>query len=181
MITASEILGEIRPPQLRGTPRTVRKLIDKDRLPWPAPVEVPKVVIATKVPPIPQNKRNASAKPARLSPDDWLAVQRANANNLHAVLRARRAAEAPAREARKACVAKVAAFMKQRRIALNLSQNDVAVLAGYPTRAQIGAFELGREVLPLKRIDAMAAALQCDPERLRVPPLREFLEGVVHD
>ena len=45
MITASELLGEIRPPKLRGTPRTVRKLVDVDRLQWPAPVEVPKVVL----------------------------------------------------------------------------------------------------------------------------------------
>ena len=173
MITASELLGEIRPPQLRGTPRTVRKLVDVDRLKWPAPVEVPKVVL---VPKAPQNKRGKkSAKRARLSPADWLAVQRANAANLHAQLRARRDAQAPAREARKARIAEVGAYIKQRRIALDLSQHDVAMLVGYPTRAQVGAFELGREALPAKRVASMAAALQCDPERLRVPPLSEFL------
>ena len=57
-------------------------------------------------------------------------------------------------------------------------QHDVAVLVGYPTRAQIGAFELGREALPAKRVASMAAALQCDPERLRVPPLVEYLEAM---
>ncbi len=164
MITASELLGEIRPPKLRGTPRTVRHLVDVDRLQWPAPVEVP------------QGKRKVAAKPVRLSHADWLAVQRANAANLHAQLRARREAQAPAREARKARIAEVGAFIKRRRIALNLSQHDVAMLVGYPSRAQIGAFELGREALPAKRVASMAAALQCEPERLRVPPLSEFLE-----
>ena len=176
MITASELLGEIRPPQLRGTPRTVRHLVDVDRLQWPAPVEVPKVVLIPKLPPVPQGKRKVSAKPVRLSPADWLALQRANASNLHAVLRARREAQAPAREARKARIAEVGAYIKRRRIAFNLSQHDVAMLVGYPTRAQVGAFETGREALPLSRIDRMAAALQCDPERLRVPPLSEYLE-----
>ena len=177
MIRAEELLGEIRPPKLRGTPRTVRKLVDVDRLKWPAPVEVPKVALVPKAPSIPQNKRGKkSAKRARLSPADWLAVQRANAANLHAQLRARRDAQAPAREARKARIAEVGAYIKQRRIALDLSQHDVAMLEGYPTRAQVGAFELGREALPAKRVASMAAALQCDPERLRVPPLSEFLE-----
>ena len=175
MIRASELLGEVRPPKPRGTPRTVRHLVDVDRLQWPAPVEVPKVVLTPKLPPVPQNKRKAAVKPVRLSPADWLAVQRANAANLHAQLRARREAQAPAREARKARIAEVGAFIKRRRIALNLSQHDVAVLVGYPTRAQVGAFETGREALPLSRIDRMAAALQCEPERLRVPPLSEFL------
>ena len=175
MITASELLGEILPPKLRGTPRTVRHLVDVDRLQWPAPVEVPKVVLTPKLPPVPQNKRKAAAKPVRLSHADWLAVQRANAANLHAQLRARREAQAPARAARKARIAEVGAFIKRRRIALNLSQHDVAMLVGYPTRAQVGAFETGREALPLSRIDRMAAALQCEPERLRVPPLSEFL------
>ena len=176
MITASELLVEVLPPKLRGTPRTVRHLVDVDRLQWPAPVEVPKVVLMPKLPPVPQNKRKVSAKPVRLSHADWLAVQRANAANLHAHLRARREAEAPAREARKARIAEVGAFIKRRRIALDLSQHDVAVLVGYPTRAQVGAFETGREALPLSRIDRMAAALECDPERLRVPPLSEFLK-----
>ncbi len=166
MITASELLGEIRPPKLRGTPRTVRHLVDVDRLQWPAPVEVP------------QGKRKVAAKPVRLSHADWLAVQRANAANLHAQLRARREAQAPAREARKARIAEVGAFIKRRRIALNLSQHDVAMLVGYPSRAQIGAFELGREALPAKRVASMAAALQCEPERLRVPPLSEYLEAM---
>lgn len=177
MITASELLGEVRAPQLRGTPRTVRKLVDVDRLKWPAPVEVPKAVLVPKAPPVPQNKRGKkSAKRARLSPADWLAVQRANAANLHAQLRARREAQAPAREARKARIAEVGAYIKSRRIALDLSQHDVAMLVGYPTRAQVGAFELGREALPAKRVASMAAALQCDPERLRVPPLSECAE-----
>ena len=178
MITASELLGEILPPKLRGTPRTVRHLVDVDRLQWPAPVEVPKVVLMPKLPPVPQGKRKVSAKPVRLSPADWLAVQRANAANLHAQLRARREAQAPAREARKARIAEVGAYIKRRRIALNLSQHDVAMLVGYPTRAQVGAFETGREALPLSRIDRMAAALECDPERLRVPPLSEYLESM---
>jgi hypothetical protein len=173
MIRAAELLGEIRPPKLRGTPRVVRQPLDVDRLPWRPPVDVPKDAPA----PIPENKRNASAKPARLSPDDWLAVQRANAGNMHAVLRARREAEAPAREARKARIAEVGAYIKLRRKVLRLSQNGLAVLAGYPKRSQIGALEIGREALPLKRVDRMAAALQCDPERLRVPPLSEYLEG----
>ena len=176
MITASELLGEVLPPKPRGTPRTVRHLVDVDRLQWPAPVEVPKVVLMPKLPPVPQNKRNAkAAKPVRLSHADWLAVQRANAANLNAQLRARREAQAPAREARKARIAEVGACIKRRRIALNLSQHDVAMLVGYPTRAQIGAFELGREALPLKRVASMAAALQCEPERPRVPPLSEYL------
>jgi hypothetical protein len=173
MITASELLGEVLPPKLRGTPRTVRHLVDVDRLQWPAPVEVPKVVA-----PIPQHKRGGDAKAKRLSPQDWIAVQRANAINLNAVMRARREAEAPASAARKARIAEVAAFIKQRRKVLDLSQNDVAMLVGYPTRAQIGAFELGREALPAKRVASMAAALQCDPERLRVPPLSEYLEAM---
>ena len=176
MITASELLGEVLPPKLRGTPRTVRHLVDVDRLQWPAPVEVPKVVLMPKLPPVPQGKRKVSAKPVRLSHADWLAVQRANAANLNAQLRARREAQAPAREDRKARIAEVGAFVKRRRIALGLSQHDVAMLVGYPSRAQIGAFELGRESLPLKRVASMAAALQCDPERLRVPPLSEFLK-----
>ena len=174
MITASELLGEIRPPKLRGTPRTVRHLVDVDRLQWPAPVEVPKVVVA----PIPQHKRGGDAKAKRLSPQDWIAVQRANANNLHAVLRARREAESPAREARKARIAEVGAYIKKRRSVLDLSQNDVAKLLGYPTRAQIGAYEIGTEALPLRRVEAMAVALQCEPERLRVPPLSEYLEAM---
>ena len=175
MITASELLGEILPPKLRGTPRTVRHLVDVDRLQWPAPVEVPKVVVAPKPAPMPKNKRKAAAKPVRLSHADWLAVQRANAANLHAQLRARREAQAPAREDRKARIAEVGAFIRQRRIALDLSQHDVAMLVGYPSRAQVGAFEVGRESLPLKRVASMAAALQCEPERLRVPPLSEYL------
>jgi len=174
MITASELLGEIRPPKLRGTPRTVRHLVDVDRLQWPAPVEVPKVVVAQ----IPQHKRGGDAKAKRLSPQDWIAVQRANAINLHAVMRARREAEAPARAARKARIAEVAAYIKQRRKVLDLSQSDVARLMGYPTRAQVGAFESGTESLPLKRVEAMAVALQCEPERLRVPPLSEYLEAM---
>ena len=175
MITASELLGEIRPPKLRGTPRTVRHLVDVDRLQWPAPVEVPKVVLMPKLPPVPQGKRKVAAKPVRLSHADWLAVQRANAANLHAQLRARREAQAPAREARKARIAEVGAFIKRRRKVMDLSQSDVARLMGYPTRAQVGAFETGSESLPLKRVASMAAALQCEPERLRVPPLSEFL------
>ncbi len=175
MITASELLGEIRPPKLRGTPRTVRHLVDVDRLQWPAPVEVPKVVLMPKLPPVPQGKRKVAAKPVRLSPADWLAVQRANAANLHTQLRARREAQAPAREARKARIAEVGAFIKRRRKVMDLSQSDVARLMGYPTRAQVGAFETGSESLPLKRVASMAAALQCEPERLRVPPLSEYL------
>jgi len=178
LITASELLGEIRPPKLRGTPRTVRHLVDVDRLQWPAPVEVPKVVLMPKLPPVPQGKRKVSAKPVRLSPADWLAVQRANAANLHAQLRARREAQAPAREARKARIAEVGAFIKRRRKVMDLSQSDVARLMGYPTRAQVGAFETGSESLPLKRVASMAAALQCEPERLRVPPLSEYLESM---
>ena len=176
MIRAEELLGEVRPPQLRGTPRTVRHLVDVDRLQWPAPVEVPKVVLIPKLPPVPQGKRKVAAKPVRLSHADWLAVQRANAANLNAQLRARREAQAPAREDRKARIAEVGAFIKQRRKVLDLSQHDVAKLVGYPSRAQVGAFELGREALPLSRVDRMAAALQCDPERLLVPPLSEFLK-----
>ena len=178
MIRAEELLGEVRPPQLRGTPRTVRHLVDVDRLQWPAPVEVPKVVLMPKLPPVPQGKRKAAVKPVRLSPADWLALQRANASNLHAVLRARREAQAPASAARKARIAEVGAYIKLRRIALRMSQHDVAMLVGYPSRAQIGAFELGREALPLKRVASMAAALQCEPERLRVPPLSEYLEAM---
>ena len=178
MITASELLGEIRPPKLRGTPRTVRHLVDVDRLQWPAPVEVPKVVLMPKLPPVPQGKRKVSAKPVRLSHADWLAVQRANAANLHAQLRARREAQAPAREARKARIAEVGAYIKRRRKVMDLSQSDVARLMGYPTRAQVGAFETGSESLPLKRVASMAAALQCEPERLRVPPLSEYLEAM---
>ena len=178
MITASELLGEVLPPKLRGTPRTVRHLVDVDRLQWPAPVEVPKVVLMPKLPPVPQGKRKVSAKPVRLSPADWLALQRANASNLHAVLRARREAQAPASAARKARIAEVGAYIKLRRIALRMSQHDVAMLVGYPTRAQVGAFETGREALPLKRVASMAAALQCEPERLRVPPLSEYLEAM---
>jgi DNA-binding transcriptional regulator YiaG len=178
MITASELLGEIRPPQLRGTPRTVRHLVDVDRLQWPAPVEVPKVVLMPKLPPVPQGKRKVAAKPVRLSHADWLAVQRANAANLHAQLRARREEQAPAREARKARIAEVGAFIKRRRKVMDLSQSDVARLMGYPTRAQVGAFETGSESLPLKRVASMAAALQCEPERLRVPPLSEYLEAM---
>ena len=175
MITASELLCEIRPPKLRGTPRTVRHLVDVDRLQWPAPVEVPKVVLMPKLPPVPQGKRKVAAKPVRLSHADWLAVQRANAANLNAQLRARREAQAPAREARKARIAEVGAFIKRRRKVMDLSQSDVARLMGYPTRAQVGAFETGSESLPLKRVASMAAALQCEPERLRVPPLSEYL------
>ena len=61
---------------------------------------------------------------------------------------------------------------------LDLSQSDVARQMGSPTRAQVGAFESGTESLPLKRVEAMAVALQCDPERLRVPPLSEYLEAM---
>ena len=178
MITASELLGEVLPPKLRGTPRTVRHLVDVDRLQWPAPVEVPKVVLMPKLPPVPQGKRKVAAKPVRLSHADWLAVQRANAANLNAQLRARREAQAPAREARKARIAEVGAFIKRRRKVMDLSQSDVARLMGYPTRAQVGAFETGRESLPLKRVASMAAALQCAPERGRVPPRREHLEAM---
>ena len=178
MITASELLGEVLPPKPRGTPRTVRHLVDVDRLQWPAPVEVPKVVLMPKLPPVPQGKRKAAAKPVRLSHADWLAVQRANAANLNAQLRARREAQAPAREARKARIAEVGAFIKRRRKVMDLSQSDVARLMGYPTRAQVGAFETGSESLPLKRVASMAAALQCEPERLRVPPLSEYLEAM---
>jgi len=178
MITASELLGEVLPPKLRGTPRTVRHLVDVDRLQWPAPVEVPKVVLTPKLPPVPQGKRKAAVKPVRLSHADWLAVQRANAANLNAQRRARREAQAPAREARKARIAEVGAFIKRRRKVMDLSQSDVARLMGYPTRAQVGAFETGSESLPLKRVASMAAALQCEPERLRVPPLSEYLEAM---
>ena len=156
----------------------MRHLVDVDRLQWPAPVEVPKVVLMPKLPPVPQGKRKVAAKPVRLSHADWLAVQRANAANLHAQLRARRESQAPAREARKARIAEVGAFIKRRRKVMDLSQSDVARLMGYPTRAQVGAFETGSESLPLKRVASMAAALQCEPERLRVPPLSEYLEAM---
>jgi len=52
--------------------------------------------------------------------------------------------------------------IKQRRIELNLSQDELAKRVGYKSRSSINKIELARE-LPLRKVEKMAVALDVTP------------------
>lgn len=52
--------------------------------------------------------------------------------------------------------------IKQRRLELNLSQDELAQKVGYKSRSSINKIESSRE-LPLRKINQMATALDCSP------------------
>lgn len=55
--------------------------------------------------------------------------------------------------------------IKQRRIELGLSQDELAKKVGYKSRSSINKIELSRD-LPLGKVQAMAKALDCEPYSL---------------
>ena len=55
--------------------------------------------------------------------------------------------------------------IKERRIALNLSQDELAKKVGYKSRSSIQKIECARD-LPLRKVSKMAAALDCSPSYL---------------
>ena len=55
--------------------------------------------------------------------------------------------------------------IKKRRIDLQMSQDELAKKVGYKSRSSINKIELARE-LPLKKVEAMARALECTPSYL---------------
>ena len=55
--------------------------------------------------------------------------------------------------------------IKERRLALNLSQGELAKKVGYKSRSSINKIELARD-LPLKKVTKMAVALDCSPSYL---------------
>lgn len=52
--------------------------------------------------------------------------------------------------------------IKQRRLELNLSQDELAKKVGYKSRSSINKIELARD-LPLKKVELMAKALDTSP------------------
>ena len=52
--------------------------------------------------------------------------------------------------------------IRQRRIELNMSQDELAKKAGYKSRSSINKIELSRD-LPLDKIQKVALALDCSP------------------
>ena len=52
--------------------------------------------------------------------------------------------------------------IKQRRLELNLSQDELAKRVGYKSRSSINKIELARD-LPLKKVELMARALDTSP------------------
>jgi len=55
--------------------------------------------------------------------------------------------------------------IKQRRLELNLSQDELAKKVGYKSRSSINKIELARD-LPLKKVEVMANALDTTPSYL---------------
>lgn len=55
--------------------------------------------------------------------------------------------------------------IRQRRIDLNLTQDELAKKVGYKSRSSIQKIESARD-LPLNKVSAMAAALDCQPSAL---------------
>lgn len=55
--------------------------------------------------------------------------------------------------------------IKQRRLELNLSQDELAKKVGYKSRSSINKIELARD-LPLKKVELMAKALDTTPSYL---------------
>ena len=55
--------------------------------------------------------------------------------------------------------------IKERRISLGLTQDDLAKRVGYKSRSSINKIELSRE-LPLRKIEQLATALNVDPSYL---------------
>jgi transcriptional regulator with XRE-family HTH domain len=55
--------------------------------------------------------------------------------------------------------------IKQRRLELNLSQDELAKKVGYKSRSSINKIELARD-LPLKKVELMAKALDTTPAYL---------------
>lgn len=55
--------------------------------------------------------------------------------------------------------------IKQRRMELGLSQEEVALKAGYKSRSSVNKLE-GSRNLPLSKVEKMAAALECSPSYL---------------
>ena len=55
--------------------------------------------------------------------------------------------------------------IKQRRIELNLSQEELALKVGYKSRSSINKIELARD-LPLRKVELMAKALDTTPAYL---------------
>jgi len=52
--------------------------------------------------------------------------------------------------------------IKQKRIELGMSQEELAVKVGYKSRSSINKIELSRD-LPLGKVQAVARALNCEP------------------
>lgn len=52
--------------------------------------------------------------------------------------------------------------IKQRRIELGLTQEEVAKKCGYKSRSSVNKIELSRD-LPLNKVELMANALECSP------------------
>lgn len=55
--------------------------------------------------------------------------------------------------------------IKNRRIELNMTQDELARKCGYKSRSSVNKIELSRE-LPLRKIEVMARALDCSPSYL---------------
>jgi len=55
--------------------------------------------------------------------------------------------------------------IKQRRLELHLSQDELAKRVGYKSRSSINKIELSRD-LPLKKVEVMAIALETTPNYL---------------
>lgn len=55
--------------------------------------------------------------------------------------------------------------IRERRIELGLSQDDLAKKIGYASRSSINKFELSRD-MRLNKVEMMAKALECTPEFL---------------
>lgn len=60
-------------------------------------------------------------------------------------------------------------YIKQRRIALNMSQEELAIKMGYSSensRSTIAKIEAGKQDITVSRLKALAKALDTDPETL---------------
>lgn len=55
--------------------------------------------------------------------------------------------------------------IRQRRIELGLSQEEVSIKAGYKSRSSVNKLESSRN-LPLSKVEKMATALECTPAYL---------------
>ena len=71
--------------------------------------------------------------------------------------------------------------IKQKRLELNLSQDELAKKVGYKSRSSIQKIEVARK-LPLDKIEKMAAALDCTPGFLMGwDPIAEYVQDTYED